>query len=259
MTSADEPEARLAAPDPWYRLRALTPARIALGRAGGSLPTRAYLSFQLDHARARDAVHEALDLAAVAQALRQTGRECLAVRSAAADRLQFLQRPDLGRRLDSDSQQLIGQTFAPGSSVDAVFVVADGLSARAVHRHAVPLLAGVCPQLLAEGWKLAPVVLAVQGRVALGDEIGALLGARMVVVLIGERPGLSSPDSLGAYLTWQPRVGRTDADRNCISNIRPEGLSYENAATRLYYLMNEARRRRLSGVALKDDTGALDG
>jgi ethanolamine ammonia-lyase small subunit len=257
MTAADEPEARLAAPDPWYQLRALTPARIALGRAGGSLPTRAHLNFQLDHARARDAVHDALDLDAVAQALSQIGTECIAVRSAAGDRLRFLQRPDLGRRLDSGSHQLIQRTFAPGSSVDAVFVVADGLSARAVHRHAARLLAGVCPRLLADGWRLAPVVLAEQGRVALGDEIGALMGARMVVVLIGERPGLSSPDSLGAYLTWQPRVGRTDADRNCISNIRPEGLTYESAAALVHYLMNEARRRRLSGVALKDETGAL--
>jgi ethanolamine ammonia-lyase small subunit len=257
MTAEDEPEARLAAPDPWHQLRALTPARVALGRAGGSLPTRAHLNFQLDHARARDAVHDALDLDAVAQALRQTGWECLAVRSAAEGRLRYLQRPDLGRRLDSGSRQLIQQSFAPGSSVDAVFVVADGLSARAVHRHAVPLLVEVCPRLLADGWQLAPIVLAEQGRVALGDEIGALAGARMVVILIGERPGLSSPDSLGAYLTWGPRVGRTDADRNCISNIRPEGLSYEAAATRIHYLMNEARRRRLSGVALKDETGAL--
>lgn len=257
--TADEPEARLAPPDPWYQLRALTPARIALGRAGGSLPTRAQLNFQLDHARARDAVHGALDLDAVAQALRQTGRECLTVRSAAGDRLRFLQRPDLGRRLDSRSHQLIEQTLTPGSSVDAVFVLADGLSAGAIHRHALPLLAAVCPPLLADGWRLGPVVLAEQGRVALGDEIGALMGARMVVVLIGERPGLSSPDSLGAYLTWQPRIGRTDADRNCISNIRPEGLSYEVAGTRIGYLMNEARRRRLSGVALKDETGALGG
>lgn len=259
MTAAEEPEEGLAAPDPWYQLRALTPARIALGRAGGSLPTRAHLNFQLDHARARDAVHDALDLDAVAQALRQTGREHVAVRSSAGDRLRFLQRPDLGRRLDSASRQLMERTFAPGSSVDAVFVVADGLSARAVHRHAAPLLAEVCPPLLADGWLLAPVVLAEQGRVALGDEIGALAGARMVVVLIGERPGLSSPDSLGAYLTWQPRVGRTDADRNCISNIRPEGLPYVTAARRVHYLMSEARRRRLSGVALKDETGALGG
>jgi ethanolamine ammonia-lyase small subunit len=257
MTAADEPEARLAAPDPWHPLRALTPARVALGRAGGSLPTRAHLNFQLDHARARDAVHEALDLHAVGEALRRTGRECLAVRSAAGDRLRFLQRPDLGRRLDSASHELIERTSASARSVDAVFVVADGLSARAVHRHAAPLLAALYPRLLADGWRLAPVVLAEQGRVALGDEIGVLMGARMAVVLIGERPGLSSPDSLGAYLTWEPRVGRTDAERNCISNIRPEGLSYEIAATRLHYLMSEARRRRLSGVALKDETGAL--
>jgi ethanolamine ammonia-lyase small subunit len=257
MTAGDDTESRLAAPDLWHQLRALTPARIALGRAGGSLPTRAHLNFQLDHARARDAVHDALDLNAATEALRQIGRECLAVRSAAGDRLHFLQRPDLGRRLDSSSRQLIEQEFATGTSFDAVFVVADGLSARAVHRHAAPLLAELCPRLLADDWQLAPVVLAEQGRVALGDEIGALMGARMVVVLIGERPGLSSPDSLGAYLTWQPRIGRTDADRNCISNIRPEGLSYEVAGARISYLMNEARRRRLSGVALKDETGAL--
>jgi ethanolamine ammonia-lyase small subunit len=256
MTAADEPDARLAPPDPWYQLRALTPARIALGRAGGSLPTRAHLNFQLDHARARDAVHDALDLDALARTVRETGTECFAVRSAAGDRLHFLQRPDLGRRLDSGSRQLIERRCGPGSSVDAVFVAADGLSAQAVHRHAAPLLTEICPRLLADGWRLAPVVLAEQGRVALGDEIGALMGARMVVVLIGERPGLSSPDSLGAYLTWQPRVGRSDADRNCVSNIRPEGLSYEAAATRVHYLMNEARRRRLSGVELKDETGA---
>lgn len=257
MTAADEPETGLAAPDPWYQLRALTPARIALGRAGGSLPTRAGLNFQLDHARARDAVHAPLDLGSAAQALRQTGMECFAVKSAAADRLRFLQRPDLGRRLDPGSRQLMERAFAPGSSLDAVFVVADGLSARAVHHHAAPLLAEVGPRLLADGWRLGPVVLAEQGRVALGDEIGALMGARMVVVMIGERPGLSSPDSLGAYLTWQPRIGRTDADRNCISNIRPEGLPYQAAGTRVHFLMSEARRCRLSGVALKDETGAL--
>lgn len=257
MTGGGDPEARLAAPDPWYQLRALTPARIALGRAGGSLPTRAYLSFQLDHARARDAVHDAIDPEAVRRALHQLGMECFAVRSAAGDRLRFLQRPDLGRRLDPSSRQLIERALAPGASSDAVFVVADGLSARAIHSHAAPLLAEVCPRLLADDWGLGPVVLAEQARVALGDEIGALMGARMVAVLIGERPGLSSPDSLGVYLTWQPRVGRTDADRNCVSNIRPEGLTYEAAASRIHYLMNEARRRRLSGVALKDETGAF--
>jgi ethanolamine ammonia-lyase small subunit len=255
--TAEDPETGLAAPDPWSQLRVLTPARIALGRAGGSLPTRAHLNFQLDHARARDAVHDALDLDAMAGALRQTGRECVAVQSAAGNRLRYLQRPDLGRCLDSDSRQRLIQLFGAESPLDAVFVVADGLSARAVHRHAPPLLDQMWPRLLAEGWRLAPVVLAEQGRVALGDEIGALARAGLVVVLIGERPGLSSPDSLGVYLTWHPRVGRTDADRNCVSNIRPEGLRYESAAGRVHYLMTEARRRRLSGVALKDETGAL--
>jgi ethanolamine ammonia-lyase small subunit len=258
MTAEEEPKVALTAPDPWRQLRAFTPARIALGRAGGSLPTRAHLSFQLDHARARDAVHDALDPAAVTQALLQTGSDSVIVRSAARDRLCFLQRPDLGRRLDVDSRRLLEQTLAPSDSFDVAFVVADGLSARAIHRHAVPLLSQLCPRLLSEGWRLAPVAVAEQGRVALGDEIGALMGAAMVIMLIGERPGLSSPDSLGAYLTWQPRIGRTDAERNCISNIRPEGLTYETAANRLHYLMREARRRRVSGVALKDETGALN-
>jgi ethanolamine ammonia-lyase small subunit len=253
---SDEPGG-LAAPDPWRQLRALTPARIALGRAGSSLPTAAHLDFQLSHARARDAVHQALDVAVLGEALRQAGFAWLGVHSAAANRLQFLRRPDLGRRLDQDSKALVESVSRAGSTVDAAFVVADGLSARAAQDHAVPVLTGVCPRLLADGWQVAPVVVAEQGRVALGDEIGALLRARLVVILIGERPGLSSPHSLGAYLTWQPRPGRTDADRNCISNIRPEGLAYSSAAAKLQYLMGEARRRRLSGVALKDETGAL--
>jgi len=266
MTASEEPGAGLVTPDPWSELRALTPARIALGRAGGSLPTQAHLDFQLAHARARDAVHEALDLEAAGGALRAAGMEWLPVRSAACPELaeraghrdRYLQRPDLGRRLDPASRELLERRFAADAGMDAVFVVADGLSARAVHRHAVPLLSRIFPRLVADRWSLAPVVLAEQGRVALGDEIGALMGARLVVVLIGERPGLSSPDSLGAYLTWQPRQGRTDADRNCISNIRPEGLGYEPAAGRLHHLMGEARRRRLSGVGLKDETAVMD-
>ena len=241
-----------AAPDPWAALRALTPARIALGRAGQSLPTRAHLDFQLAHARARDAVHEALDIGRLGDALASSGLETLQVRSAAPDRVTYLQRPDLGRRLDPASRAALAAAAATDSA-DAVFVVADGLSARAAQSHAAPLLAALAPRLHEAGWRLGPVVVALQARVALGDEIGALLGARLVLVLLGERPGLSAPDSLGAYLTWDPRPGRTDAERNCVSNIRPEGLVPALAADRLYHLMLEAARRRLSGVALKAD------
>lgn len=255
---ADKPAAGLATPDPWRELRALTPARIALGRAGASLPTKAHLDFQLAHARARDAVHDALDTTAVVEALGQAGIESLLVRSAAGARDRYLQRPDLGRRLDPGSRAGLEQKFSGAGPVDAAFVLGDGLSARAVQRHAAALLARLWPRLAAEGWSLAPAVLAEQARVALGDEIGTLLHARLVVVLIGERPGLSSPDSLGAYLTWDPRPGRTDADRNCVSNIRPEGLTYDSASDKLHYLMSQARRRRLSGVGLKDHAGALE-
>jgi ethanolamine ammonia-lyase small subunit len=223
-------------------LRAFTPARVAIGRTGDSLPTAELLRFQLDHARARDAVHEPLDPASL-------GVPHVLVRSAAPDRATYLRRPDLGRRLAVDTQ-------LPRGDYDAAFVIVDGLSAPAVHRHAVPLLDAVTPLL--ESWRLAPLTVALQGRVAIGDEIGARLGARLVVVLTGERPGLTSPDSLGAYLTWDPRPGRTDAERNCISNIRPEGLSYQAAAGTLVFLMSAARSRRLSGVALKDESRYLE-
>ena len=236
--------------DPWHTLRALTPARIALGRAGASLPTRAHLDFQLAHARARDAVHEALDVAALRQALHAAGLASLAVRSAAADRATYLQRPDLGRRLDPASLERLGSV---AGEVDAVLVVADGLSPRAAQAHAVPLLATLVPRLVEAGWRLAPVIVAEQGRVALGDEIGAALRAPLALVLLGERPGLSAPDSLGAYLTWDPRPGRTDAERNCVSNIRPEGLVPALAADKLGYLLLEARRRRVTGFGLKDE------
>ena len=240
--------------DPWHRLRELTPARIALGRAGASLPTAAHLDFQLAHARARDAVHDALDVPALARDLQAAGFESLRVRSAAGSRETYLKRPDLGRRLDRESgERLASLRSAP----DAVFVVADGLAASAAQRHAVPVIAAAAGRLRAEGWRIAPVVVAEQGRVALADEIGARLGASLAVVLLGERPGLSAPDSLGAYLTWQPMAGRTDAERNCLSNIRPEGLPYDVAAATLVHLMTEARRRRLSGIALKADRGAL--
>lgn len=244
----------LGRPDPWHPLRAATPARIALGRVGASLPTRAHLDFQLAHARARDAVHEPLDVEQLRRALSEAGCGSIAVRSAAPDRAIYLQRPDLGRRLEAGSSEALSVAAAGLSEgVDAAFVIADGLSARAAAAHAVPVVGALIPRLAAAGWRLAPVVVAEQGRVALGDEIGARLGAALVVVLLGERPGLSAPDSLGAYLTWAPRAGRTDAERNCVSNIRPEGLMPAHAADKLFGLMLEARRRRLSGVGLKDD------
>lgn len=199
-------------------------------------------------------MHEALDVEDLRAALDAAGLPSLPARSAAPDRAAYLQRPDLGRRLDSASHERLG---AAAAGFDAVFVVADGLAAAAARKHAVPLLASLVPRLRATRWRLGPVVVAEQARVALADEIGGLLGVRAAVILLGERPGLSAPDSLGAYLTWEPRRGRTDAERNCVSNIRPAGLTYERAADRLLYLMTEARRRRLSGVALKEETGVL--
>ena len=216
-------------------LRAFTSARVALEKCGSSLATKDLLQFDLDHARARDAVHAELDASSL-------GFDHILVRSAARDRRTFLLRPDLGRKLDA--------TLARGD-YDAAIVIADGLSALAIHRHAKLLLEHLLPQL--HDWQLAPIVVARQARVAIGDEIGDQLGARLVLVLIGERPGLSSPDSLGAYLTYAPRKGRNDAERNCVSNIRPEGLGYQAAATLIHFLMQEARSRKLSGVTLKSD------
>jgi ethanolamine ammonia-lyase small subunit len=236
-------------PDPWSVLRRHTAARIGLGRAGDSVPTPRLLEFELAHARARDAVHAAVDFDAVRAEL--GALDTIAVRSAAPDRATYLQRPDLGRRLDPDSARLLER-----DDFDAAFVVADGLSARAVHDHAAATLQEVLKRL--DGWRIAPVVLATQSRVALGDEIGERLGARLVAVLIGERPGLSAADSLGIYLTAHPRVGRRDSERNCISNIHPpDGLGYRSAAQKLVLLMNEARRLGITGVALKDDVPAL--
>jgi ethanolamine ammonia-lyase small subunit len=283
---------QLIVADSWDYLRRFTRARIALGRTGVSLPTREVLQFSLAHAQARDAVHLPLDAAALSAQLLVQGFAPLAAHSAAPDRTAYLRRPDWGRRLDEASRQALrahGQQLAAESvdrtqderpvdiAVDAlsslsatpasaregaqpagshagrlVLIVADGLSSLAVARHAPPLLAALAeylPDLAA-----MPLVIARQARVALGDEIGELLGAEQVVVLIGERPGLSSPDSLGIYLTHAPRIGRNDAERNCISNVRPEGLDYANAARKLAYLIAGARRLGGSGVALKDDS-----
>lgn len=242
------------APAGWTSLRRFTDARIALGRAGHSLPTAPHLAFQLAHAQARDAVQLAFDAHAVAAGLQALGLDVVHLHSAAADRGTYLQRPDLGRRLDGASRSVLQQRQT--EPVDLAFVVGDGLSALAIHRHAAPLIAALLPHLHNQAlpWKLAPVAIVEQARVAVGDEVGAGLCARCVVVLIGERPGLSSPDSLGLYLTWQPRPGLTDAHRNCISNVRPAGLAIEAAAAKLAQLLTAARHGQISGVGLKDNT-----
>jgi len=249
--------------NPWTGLRRFTDARIALGRAGVSLPTRAHLQFQLAHAEARDAVHQALDVAQLTKELSAAwlpgASEPLGLHSGAANRAQYLQRPDWGRLLHADSRSRL-QTLREADHsglprpFDLVLVVSDGLSALAVQQNAPPFLEALRHKLAVTHWRIAPLCIVEQGRVAVGDAVGEALGARAVVVLIGERPGLSSPDSMGLYLTWMPRVGLTDAARNCISNVRPAGLSYEAAAAKLAYLLEQARSRQLSGVDLKDDT-----
>ena len=226
-------------------LRSYTPARIGLERTGVSLATRPLLDFQLAHARARDAVHAAMDVRMMCDELRRDGLPVLALKSQAGDRNTYLRRPDLGRRLSEDSAAVL-----KAGEYDVIFVVADGLSALAVEHHALQLIRAVLP--LIAGWRLAPVCMVEQGRVAVGDAIGEVLHAPLAVVLIGERPGLSSPDSLGVYITWAPQSGRKDAERNCISNIREEGLSYPAAASRLHYYMDEATRRHLTGLEIKD-------
>lgn len=244
-------------PDPWSDLRAHTQARLALGRAGAALPTAELLRFGMAHAQARDAVHIPLDAEALAAQLQALGCTTRQVHSAAPDRATYLLRPDLGRRLcDADAEALRGLSAQGDAPIDLLLVVADGLSSLAVARQAPPLIEAIRQQAPA-GWHLGPVVVARQARVALGDAVGALLGARLVAVLIGERPGLSSPDSLGIYLTWHPQVGRSDAERNCISNVRPEGLPSATAAARLWWLCRAARELGQTGVRLKDRSDGL--
>ncbi|MEM5314433.1 ethanolamine ammonia-lyase subunit EutC [Paraburkholderia sp. JHI869] len=245
--------------NPWGGLKAFTNARIALGRAGNGLPTAPLLAFNLSHAQARDAVHHPLDAEALRRTLEAEGFATLGVDSAAPDRQHYLRRPDLGRRLSEESRAALVEAAslsaaAHGEPPEVVFVIGDGLSAIAAAKQAAPLLLAVRARLA--GWRIGPVVVARQARVALGDEIGELLGAKLVAMLIGERPGLSSPDSLGVYLTYAPKVGCHDAQRNCISNVRPEGLPYEAAAHKLHYLLTHARRLGLTGVGLKDDSDA---
>ncbi|HZF76692.1 MAG TPA: ethanolamine ammonia-lyase subunit EutC [Acetobacteraceae bacterium] len=237
----------MSAPSLWRDLRRFTPARVALGRAGNALPTAAHLDFQEAHARARDAVWSTLDAEALEGAI---GAPCLRAASQATDRRGYLLRPDLGRRL------------APGTALPEargafLFVVADGLNAAGVQRHAAPVLSHAIPGLRRAGWAVAPVVIAGQARVALGDDIAEAMGAAAVAVLIGERPGLSSLDSMGIYLTWAPRRGRTDAERNCISNVREGGLPHAEAAAKLLWLVQAARGLGATGVALKDEQPAL--
>lgn len=247
----------LTTPDRWSILSRFTQARIGLGRAGSSLPTDSMLDFSMAHARARDTIHTPLDVAKLHRELEGAGFSALHVHSRAATRTEYLQRPDLGRRLTAESTALLETEDSPKNRPEhrLTIVIADGLSSLAPAEHALPLLSALCPHL--GQWQLDTIIIATQARVALADEIGALRHAEMTVILIGERPGLKSADSLGTYLTWHPRIGRTDAERNCISNIRPEGLSYERAAEKLLYLLNGARALGATGIPLKDNSGAI--
>lgn len=257
----------LITPTPWDTLKTFTDARIALGRAGVSQPTATHLAFQLAHAQARDAVHLPLDACGIAANLQSLGLPTLMLHSQATDRATYLQRPDLGRRLDAASLQALaawqkqneGRTEPNAQRPDLAFVVVDGLSALAIHQNAFEVIERMLQLLKADPvqpWTLAPLTVVEQGRVAIGDEVGATLQANTVVVLIGERPGLSSPDSMGIYITWAPRVGTTDAARNCISNVRPAGLSADAATQTLHQLLTHARLRQLTGVGLKDEADA---
>jgi ethanolamine ammonia-lyase small subunit len=251
-------------PDMRESLQQYTPARVSLGHVGPAIPIHAQLRFQLDHALARDAVHAQLDVTAMLQGLRQRQLECLALQSAIADepgggRQLYLRRPDLGRTLHPDSRQtLLHSSAITMKNPDVVFVIADGLSAIAVERHALPLLDEATRILFPGRWNLGPICVVSQGRVAIGDEIGDLLRAKLSILFIGERPGLSACDSLGVYITWDPRPGRTDAERNCISNIRHEGLSYTDAARRLGFYLDGAKRLQATGVALKESISSSE-
>ena len=244
--------------DPWANLKQFTDARIGLGRSGSALPTHEVLSFALSHAMARDAVTTPIDWAPVEKGLADLGLSSLRIASAAADRSEYLRRPDLGRKLSDHSREaLVRAAEMEAARPDLVIVVGDGLSSMAVAANIVPFLTALLPYVTKGGWTLSPVLLANDARVALGDEASEILGGKTVLVLIGERPGLSSPDSLGAYLTFAPRIGLKDADRNCISNIRPRGLSYDEGAFKAAWLLREAFRRGLTGVNLKDESQFL--
>lgn len=251
--SADRTTKRMH--DPWESLKRFTDARIAIGRSGASLPTEEVLSFALAHARARDAVHTSFCPQPIEQGLQSLGLATIRAKSRVPDRATYLARPDYGRRLSRASAEALSALDAAPS--DIAIVIADGLSTTAVAENAVAFISHLLPMLREANLTLAPVAIVENGRVALGDEVGALLKARMVIMAIGERPGLSSVDSLGAYLTFGPKIGRSDAERNCISNIRPAGLKPKLAADKAFWLTHEALRRGLTGVNLKEAAGGL--
>lgn len=262
----DKPTSPIVVENPWERLNAFTDARIGLGRAGVSLPTSKLLAFQLAHAQAQDAVHCPLDVEALATELTDTlglTFSPIHLHSHAQDRAMYLQRPDYGRRLNDETREYLHQAAASQQRYDLAVVIVDGLSALGVQQNSAPFLSALYQTLDSDAtdWQLAPLTIVEQGRVAIGDEIGALLNADAVLVMIGERPGLSSPDSLGLYMTWAPEPGLKDDRRNCVSNVRPAGLKAEEAARRLVLLLSDARQRKLSGVQLKDrsDDDVLEG
>jgi len=247
---------KIVQPDPWSSLRSFTAARIALGRTGVSVPLKESLQFKMAHAHARDAVFSMLDVDLLTGAMDEMDLPYFILNSKAKSRNDYLRRPDLGRRLDNYSLERFPVYSSKG--FDVAVIIADGLSATGINTHAVPVFKLLAEKLSATNYSLAPVCIVYEGRVAIADEIGALLKARLSVILIGERPGLSSPDSMGAYITYDPKIGLTDESRNCISNIRPEGLNYAPAAEKIFYLINESLRLKISGVKLKDNAGMLN-
>jgi ethanolamine ammonia-lyase small subunit len=242
--------------DPLQELKAYTPARIGLGRVGSAIPLKAFQEFKLAHAHARDAVYSELDVDGLNTGLEQFGLPLVTVHSAAAYREQYLQRPDLGRKLDETSAEEIKNYHSP---CDVAIIIADGLSATAVNCNIIQLLQLLMPMLVAVKLRPAPITLVKQGRVAIGDEIAHALGAKLSLILIGERPGLSAADSVGAYITYAPKPGLTDESRNCISNIRPQGLNSAAAANKIFYIIHEAFKNKLTGIGLKDNEGLLQG
>ncbi len=263
ISISDSSPEKVVTRNPWDKLREFTSARIALGRSGNSVPTDELLSFQLDHAQAMDAVHCSLNVESlVAQLsdsysiLKQTLEPPIVVTSKVTDRFMYLQRPDLGRQLDEFSWQKLEAIYTEhNAELDLAIVVADGLSSIAIQNHAAPVITRLVSLLSRDDehqWNLAPIAVVKQGRVAVGDDVAQCFNAKAVLVLIGERPGLTSPDSMGMYLTWGAKRGSKDSDRNCISNVRPQGLNYDDACQRVFYLLKEARRLQLSGVNLKD-------